>query len=56
MRTQVAASDLPYSTLAEFYEKKAGKRPEALLIVAPYVDEKAIKIAKEQGVEVYTKV
>jgi len=41
---------------AEFYEKRTGKRPEMLLIVAPYVDEKAVKIAKEQGVEVYTKV
>ncbi|MGQ9469850.1 MAG: hypothetical protein ACUVTD_08575 [Nitrososphaerales archaeon] len=39
-----------------FYEKKTKKKPDRLLIVTPYADEKAVKASKELGIELYTKV
>lgn len=41
---------------ADFYSKVTGRRPDRLLIVSPYVDENALKVALEHGVEVYTGV
>jgi len=41
---------------AEFYARKTGEKPERLVIVTPYVEERAIEASKKLGIEVYTKV
>ncbi|MEM2170055.1 MAG: DUF3782 domain-containing protein [Candidatus Bathyarchaeia archaeon] len=41
---------------AELYVEKTGKRPDRLLIVTPYIDEKALEASKQLNIEVYTKV
>ncbi len=38
------------------YEKKAGRKPDRLLIITPYADESAVIASKGLGVELYTKV
>ena len=39
---------------ARLYEKKTGVKPDRLIMVTPYADEKAMKAAKGIGVEIYT--
>ena len=41
---------------AEFYRKKTGKEPNRLIMVSPFVEDRALKVARELGVEIYTKV
>ena len=41
---------------ALLYERKTGKKPSRLVLVTPYMDEKAIEVSKSLGIEVYTKV
>jgi hypothetical protein len=41
---------------AELYEEKTGKRPDRLIIVTPYIVEKALEAAKQLGIETYTKL
>jgi len=36
--------------------KKTGNKPEKLMVVTPYIEEKAIEASKKLGIEVYTKV
>ena len=53
----VRASDvLQFRRKAELYERKTGRRPDRLLMVTPYIDEKALEAARRLGIEVYTKV
>ncbi|MEM2424565.1 MAG: DUF3782 domain-containing protein [Candidatus Bathyarchaeia archaeon] len=40
----------------EFYKIVEGKEPTRLMIVTPYADEEAQEIAKQLGIEIYTKV
>jgi len=55
--SQVRASDvLQFKKKAELYEGKTGRRPDRLIIVTPYIDEKALEAAKQLGIEAYTKV
>jgi len=55
--SHVRASDvLQFRRKAELYERKTGRRPDRLIIVTPYIDEKASEAAKQLGMEVYTKV
>ena len=55
--SHVKTSDIyEFKRKAELYEKVTGKRPDRLLIVTPYAEQKAIEAAKRHGVEVYTKV
>jgi Uncharacterized conserved protein containing a coiled-coil domain len=55
--SHVKASDIPiFRRKAEFYEKITGVRAERLVIVTPYADDKALEMAKEFGIEIYTKV
>jgi len=55
--SHVRASDvLQFRRKAELYERKTGRRPDRLLMVTPYIDEKALEAARQLGVEVYTKV
>ena len=41
---------------ARLYEKKTGVKPDRLIMVTPYADEKAMEAAKGIGVEIYTSV
>ena len=51
------ASDIfQFKKKAELYQEKTGRKPDRLLIVTPYIDEKAIEASKQLGIEVYTKV
>jgi len=55
--SHVRASDvLQFRRKAELYERMTGRRPDRLIIVTPYIDEKASEAAKQLGIEAYTKV
>jgi len=55
--SHVRASDvLQFRRKAELYERKTGRRPDRLLMVTPYIDEKVLEAARQLGIEVYTKV
>jgi len=55
--SHVRASDvLQFRRKAELYERVTGRRPDRLIIVTPYIDEKALEAARRLGVETYTKV
>jgi len=55
--SHVRASDvLQFRRKAELYEKLSGRRPDRLIMVTPYVDEKALEAARRLEIEVYTKV
>jgi hypothetical protein len=55
--SHVRASDvLQFRRKAELYEKMTGRKPDRLIIVTPYIDEKALEAARQLGVEAYTKV
>ncbi|MDW8035976.1 MAG: DUF3782 domain-containing protein, partial [Candidatus Korarchaeum sp.] len=41
---------------ADFYKLRTGKSPSRLLMVTPFADEEAIRVAGELGIELYTKV
>ncbi len=55
--SHVRASDVnTFRRKAELYTEKTGKKPDRLVIVTPYVEDRALKASKELGIEVYTKV
>jgi len=55
--SHVRASDvLQFKRKAELYERMTGRRPDRLIIVTPYIDEKALEAARQLGIEAYTKV
>jgi hypothetical protein len=55
--SHVRASDVfQFKRKAELYKAKTGRKPDRLIMVAPYVDNKALEASKQLGVEVYTKV
>jgi hypothetical protein len=55
--SHVRASDVfQFRRKAELYEKMTGRKPDRLIIVTPYIDEKALEAARQLGVEAYTKV
>jgi hypothetical protein len=41
---------------ARFYEEYVGRKPDRLLMVAPYVEKEALEAAQKHGIEIYTKV
>ena len=41
---------------ADFYEKVTGRKPDRLLLVTPYADDKTIEACAKLGIELYTKV
>ncbi|MBS7611504.1 DUF3782 domain-containing protein [Candidatus Bathyarchaeota archaeon] len=41
---------------ARFYEKNEGRKPSRLIMVAPYVDDDALELAKHLGIEIYANV
>jgi len=55
--SHVRASDvLQFKRKAELYERVTGRKPDRLIIVTPYIEEKALEAARQLGVEAYTKV
>ena len=55
--SHIKTSDIyEFKRKAELYKKKAGKEPNRLLIVTPYIEEKALEAAKKHKIEIYTKV
>ena len=55
--SHIKTSDVyEFKRKAKLYEKKSGRRPDRLLMVTPYVEEKALEAAKRHGIEIYTKV
>ncbi|HDM88610.1 MAG TPA: DUF3782 domain-containing protein, partial [Candidatus Bathyarchaeota archaeon] len=57
VKAHVDSSDL-YSLKrkAELYEMKTGRKPSRLLVVTPYVEDRAIQAAKNLKIEVYTNI
>ncbi|MEM2363685.1 MAG: DUF3782 domain-containing protein [Candidatus Nezhaarchaeales archaeon] len=57
IKSHVGRSDVStFKRKAEFYERVEGRKPDRLLIVTPYADEKALETAKQLQIEVYTGV
>ena len=55
--SHMRASDIyQFKRKAGLYEEKTGRKPDRLIAVTPYIDEKAIEASKRLGIEVYTKV
>jgi len=49
------ASDvILFKRKAELYAEKEGRRPDKLIIITPYADEDAKKVAERLGIEIYT--
>ena len=54
--SHMRASDIyQFKRKADLYEEKTGRKPDRLIAVTPYIDEKAIEASKRLGIEVYTK-
>jgi hypothetical protein len=41
---------------AELYERITGRRPDRLIVVTPFAEERAMEVALKLGVEIYTRV
>ena len=55
--SHMKASDIyQFKRKADLYEEKTGRKPDRLIAVTPYMDEKAIEASKRLGIEVYTKI
>jgi len=56
VRSHVGLSDVSaFARKAKLYEMRTGKKVHRLLIVTPFIDPRALEVAKELGIEVYTK-
>ena len=57
VKAHVDSSDLySFKRKAELYEMKTGRKPSRLIVVTPYIEDKAIQAAKSLKIEVYTNV
>ena len=57
VKSHIRASDVyTFKRKAELYMKLTGKKPDRLLIVTPYAEDKALEAVEKLGVEVYTKI
>jgi len=55
--SHVRASDVAaFVRKAELYARKTGRRPDRLVMVTPFAEEAALGLARELGVEIYTRV
>ncbi|RLI07926.1 hypothetical protein DRO32_03120 [Candidatus Bathyarchaeota archaeon] len=55
--SHVRPSDLAaFKRKAELYARETGREPDRLIIITPYADGKALKMAEEMGIYIYTKV
>jgi len=54
LASYVKRSDIcQFKIKAEFYIEKTGNKPEKLMIVTPYIEEKAIEASKKLGIDLY---
>ena len=54
--SHIRASDIHLlKRKAELYQKKTGRKPDKLMAVTPYADERALEAARKLKVEVYTR-
>jgi len=57
IKSYVRASDAYiFKRKSELYEKIEGKKPDKLIIITPYIEDKAVEIASRSNIEVYTKI
>jgi len=57
VKSHIRASDVYiFKRKAELYMRLTGKKPDRLLIVTPYTENKALEAAEKLGIEVYTKI
>jgi len=57
VKSHIRASDVyTFKRKAELYMKLTGKKPDRLLMVTPYAEDKALEAAKNLNIEVYTKI
>ena len=57
LSSHVRASDVAaFSRKAELYARKMGRKPDKLIMVTPYADEKARELAEELGITIYVEV
>jgi len=55
--SHVRPSDLAaFKRKADFYARETGRRPAKLIMITPFAEEKALKMAEEMGITIYTKV
>jgi len=55
--SHMRASDIfQFKRKAELYMEKTGRKPDKLIAVTPYIDEKAVEASKQLGIQVYTKI
>lgn len=53
VKSSVSPGDIyAFKRKAELYERTTGRRPKRLITVTPFIDEKALQIAKGLGIEV----
>jgi hypothetical protein len=57
VKSHVNAADVyTFQRKAELYKRKTGVKPERLVMVTPYADDKALEAASKFKIEIYTKV
>ena len=57
VKSHIRASDVyTFKRKAELYMKLTGKKPDRLLMVTPYAEDKALEAAKNLNIEIYTKI
>ena len=55
--SHVRASDVAaFVRKAELYARRTGRKPDRLVMVTPFAEEEALKLARELEVEIYTRV
>ena len=55
--SHVRASDVAtFRRKAEVYARKTGRAPDRLLMITPFVDERALAMAARLGIIIYTEV
>ncbi|MEM1545601.1 MAG: DUF3782 domain-containing protein [Candidatus Methanomethylicia archaeon] len=55
--SHIRSSDIiQFKRKAEIYYEKTGRKPDRLLIITPYIEEKALEASKKLGIEVYTRL
>jgi hypothetical protein len=57
VKSHVNAADVyTFQRKAELYKRKTDVKPERLVMVTPYADDKALEAASKFKIEIYTKV
>ena len=55
--SHVRPSDLAaFKRKADFYARETGRKPDRLVMITPFAEEEALRMAEEMGITIYTKV